>query len=172
MSAAGPATFKNPDPDNARAASRPATRSASMRTEAGPRFHRRVPFLDGRIIIPRHGAQIIQARQLRRRRNVGQAKFLARQPAPPFHQPGNIIHMHAQIGLPGADRIAGRIGAAGQTLVHLLIQNINGDLALEFLIEPGGQPPGFGAQSPDQSPSGGGPDRPRRDIRRSPDCPE
>ena len=58
----------------------PRMLSAEQRPEGRPRFEALVPALDGGEIRPRHIAQIVEAREMRRRRQIGEREIIARQP--------------------------------------------------------------------------------------------
>ena len=70
---------------------------AKKRAKARARFYTRVPFFCELMIAPRHVAQIINAGQMRCRRDVGQRKIVAGEPAPLFRKIRNVVEMRVNI---------------------------------------------------------------------------
>ena len=58
-----------------------------QRPETGPRFDLGIPVLHHRMPVPIHIRYVIQARQMRRRSEIGQRHLIARQPAPLIQKP-------------------------------------------------------------------------------------
>src|SRR4051794_25069477 len=80
-----------------------------QRAEARARLDARVPFAGRLVRGPRHVTEIVEARQMRRRADVGNRELVARQPAPPLDQIADIVEMIRQIGVPGANRLRTRL---------------------------------------------------------------
>jgi hypothetical protein len=68
--------------------------------------------------------------------DVGEGELVARQPAPPVGEPGDVLQMDMEIGIGDADRLGIRLPAAHQPLHDLLFQQPSGHLAIEFEVEP------------------------------------
>ena len=83
------------------------------RTKARPRLDARVPFLGGLVLVPRHVAEVVEARQLRRGGDVGDREMVAGEPAPPLDQVADVVEMIGQVGVPGANRLRVRLAVAG-----------------------------------------------------------
>ena len=95
--------------------------------------------------VPFDAAEIIGDRQLRRGRDIGEAERRAGQPAPPIEQEIDIVEMRLGIARGVADGAGvGRLPQE-QPLVHAFRKQRRRDLGIEFLVEPGAQPPRFSA---------------------------
>ena len=114
------------------------------RPEARARLDPRIPFLGGLVCLPRHVAEIVEARQLGRGGDVGDREMVAGQPAPALDEIPDVVEVVRQVGMPGADRLRIRLSLAEIALHHLLAEQVLGDLEVHLDVEPGGQAPHFG----------------------------
>ena len=69
-----------------------------QRFETGARFDARIPVFGGAVVIPRHVTDIVDGRQVCRRRDVGQRNVVARQPAAAFGQKADVVKVIVNIG--------------------------------------------------------------------------
>ena len=101
------------------------------------------------VLFPWHLAEIVDARQLGRGGEVGEAQFAPGQAVPPRRQIADIAQMIADIAARRADRRGvGRAAALADrrvALVDLLGDEIAGDLGVELAEEPVDQPADLGA---------------------------
>src|SRR5439155_20168926 len=79
------------------------------RAEARARLDPGVPFLGRLMRIPGDIPEIVEAREMCRRGDVGDRKMIAGEPAPPLDEIADVIEMARQVGVAGADRLRVRL---------------------------------------------------------------
>ncbi len=124
----------------------PTTRSPSSGRKAGRDLMRAYQSLAFAGIVPIHVAEIVERRQMRGERKIGQRHLLTCQPAARRQEIGEIMHVLGQVGLGGAQ--CGRVGRAGLgfALADLFLEQIAGHFVIELDHDPFEQPPHLGSR--------------------------
>ena len=86
------------------------------RAEGRPRLDLGVPVLDYGVPVPIDVPNIVEARQVRSRREIRQCHLIPRQPAPLVQKPGHVIKMELDLLCTGLDVFAVRITGDYQVL--------------------------------------------------------
>ena len=118
--------------------------SSEQRAERRPRLDPRVPGLCGLVLVPRHIAQIIDRRQVRRRGKVRIGQAVAGEPVALANEPADIAQMISNVAARRPHRLGiGRSAAAAgrdESLVDALHDQRAAHLLEELVVEPAHQP--------------------------------
>src|SRR5262245_25827157 len=108
-----------------------------QRPERRSRLQQRKPILDRLMLLPRHLAEIVERREVRRGREIGETHRVARKPAPRLGEMADIGEMIAQILAARPHRLhVGRGAARPEAPVDLFLDEIVGHLIVELAVEP------------------------------------
>ena len=66
-------------------------------------FYARIPVFRGVVMLPWHIAAVVEAGQVRRRREVGDGQAFARQPVPRLGQPADVVEVNLDVPGPRLD---------------------------------------------------------------------
>ena len=86
--------------------------------------------------------------KLRGRGNIGAAEIRPGQPGAAIAKPSDIVEVIADVAVAGPDGAGVGLTAAGQPFDRLLAQEVEGDLEVEFIVEPFGEAAHLGPQLP------------------------
>ena len=104
--------------------------------ETGARLDPGVPVLGRAVLLPRDIAQIVDAGQVRRGAEIGEAEVFAGEPTAPFDQPFNIGEMGMRVAAAGQDGAAVRFAVPEEPFHDLFINEVYRDLVVELSVEP------------------------------------